>query len=172
MTARRDIDLGPVILPAGAGMAGDGAPPREADASDVMRFEALMREGTRAPLLAGGGPDTGEDGTPAQDGVLAAEIERLWVGNGSSGAREVRMGLRHDVLPSTSVRLYESGGCLQVELFVAGPSLAAWMATRAARVARDLGARLAREVCVTVSGGAGREAAELARETWSPGRSA
>lgn len=163
---RREIDLGPIVLPAGAGTAGEGPGPREAGAEDVARFEALMREGARGGLQGLGDGPWAE--RPGQDATLAGELERLWVGDGAAGRREVRMALRDDVLPSTSVRLYESGGALQVELFIASAAVAQWMAARAELVARDLGMRLGREVCVAVGGG--EAAGELARATWFPGR--
>lgn len=163
---RCEIDLGPIVLPAGAGTAGDGPVSREAGAEDVVRFEALMREGARGGLEDFG--DAPWADRPGQEATLAGEIERLWVSDGAMGRREVRMALRDDVLPATSIRLYESGGALQVELFIASAAIAQWMATRAERVARDLGTRLGREVCVTVGGG--DAAGELVRATWFPGR--
>lgn len=86
---------------------------------------------------------------PAQ---IGAELESLWVCNGAHGLREVRLNLRKEILPHTSVRLFEASGRLQVDMRVADESTRRWLAGTLPQLAASLGERLARPLSLRVSG--------------------
>lgn len=160
----RQVDLGPMYLPLGKERPRD--PPTAAKPlaagrrEDVDRFRALMGgawaasanpPGLVAPvsLLArrdGSPPATDEGDRP---GFIDA-MERLWVGEGLDGEREVRIGVRNPILPDTAVRMRLLEGRLQVDLDCLDGRRAHYLAGQLDGLARELGSRLNRPVRATV----------------------
>lgn len=163
----RQVDLGPMYLPLGEER------PRTPIAlqknlpngrrEDVDRFRALMQRSAADPLDATAGvaplsllarrdegePPAGADDDPSQGG-LASAMERLWVGEGLHGEREVRIGLRNHILPDTAVRMRLLHGRLQLELSCLEAPVARRLAARLDGLARELGSRLGRGVVASV----------------------
>lgn len=163
----RQVDLGPMYLPLGEER------PRTPDTvrkpvpsgrrEDVERFRALMQRGVSGPLDAASGVAPlsllarREDREPPahaelrqDEGGLAAAMERLWVGEGLHGEREIRIGLRNSIVPDTAVRMRLVHSRLQLELSCVQAPVAHRMAGRLDELARDLGARLGRAVVASV----------------------
>ena len=167
MTGRRvDLNLGLVSLPLGEDRRqGEHESPaqRQADPDDVARLQAVL--GREAPAQAADGtpaqPETGgappsrlTPGMADGDGHArtGAEIERLWVANGALGLREVRLRMRRDILPDTTLRIFESGARLQIELYVGCEATRRWLAADLPVLARTLGRRLRHPLHLLVSG--------------------
>ena len=163
----RQVDLGPMYLPLGEERSRTPIPLQKTAPSgrrdDVERFRALMQGGAADPLGAASGiaplsllarrddgePPAGADEDPTQGG-LAAAMERLWVGEGLHGEREVRIGLRNSILPDTAVRMRLLHGRLQLELSCLEAPVARRLAVRLDALAHDLGSRLNRGVVASV----------------------
>jgi hypothetical protein len=118
-----------------SGLGGSGAQPRkDADPGARDRFEQAMRAGEpaqaqsaalpanpfalfglrpAAPAPAPAGPP------PAWSGEVGQAVERLMVGDGSSGNKQVRMELKDDVLPGVTVTVQELEGRCQVDFICA-----------------------------------------------------
>ncbi|MRD47070.1 hypothetical protein GHT07_07255 [Caenimonas koreensis DSM 17982] len=160
----RNVDLGPLYLQVGEEDASQGwTPPASgADSNDVARFQALLHKGRErhqqtdttpeAQLWAVNAPEPQE---LANTDDVAAEIAHLWVGVGTSSAREVRVGLRATLLADTSVRLYEAQGELRVEFSCGTNRAALWLQRKLPVLAKEVGQRLQRplELSVRMSDG-------------------
>jgi hypothetical protein len=160
----RQVDLGPMYLPLGEERQRPVTPtPKAVPASrrdDVDRFRELMRRspaafvspGLVAPVSLLARRD--EDDPPHSDegehrGFIDA-MERLWVSEGLHGEREVRIGLRNQILPDTAVRLRTLEGHLQIDLSCLDGRVARQLASQLESLARELGSRLDRPVVATV----------------------
>lgn len=156
----RQVDLGPMSMPVGDDCMVWRAP--KGRDSDVVQFKALMqspghshREHTDDPLEQAV-RDIARDAASPDERSIGGEIGRLLVGWGGSTAREVRIGLRPEVLPNTTLRIFEAQGQLRIELTVGSPDVAAWLAGRLGAVARDIGRDLDRDIGIWVlAGGTG-----------------
>ncbi|MGN6580379.1 MAG: hypothetical protein ACTHJ1_10420 [Bordetella sp.] len=129
-------------------MASERAPtPSEAAPVDVPRPFALF--GAFAPSLAscasGGAPAPGE----LSQGLRQA-AERLLVGDGSSGRREVRIELKDDVLPGVTVCVYEDQGLLVAAFVCASEPSREKLCACAPALAGELAGSLNRAVLVRV----------------------
>ncbi len=139
MSADRRIDLN-VSVPdykAGdlaSGLGGSGAQPRkDADPGARDRFEQAMQAGkppaeapaalpSNAFALFGLRPAASPTPAPAPapwSGEVGQAVERLMVGDGSSGNKQVRMELKDDVLPGVTVTVQELEGRCQVDFICA-----------------------------------------------------
>jgi hypothetical protein len=81
---------------------------------------------------------------------LSADVAQVLVGDGSEGAREVRISFTHKALPGTSVRVREFDGQLDVELIATDEETCAWLTQNLAEFTLGLGMNLARRVRVAV----------------------
>lgn len=160
----RQVDLGPMYLPLGKERPRDpptvARPLAAGRREDVDRFRGLMEgaeaarldlPGLVAPvsLLARreGSPPSPDEGD--RPGFIDA-MERLWVSEGLDGEREVRIGLRNQILPDTAVRMRMLEGRLQVDLSCLDGRMAHYLAGQLDGLARELGSRLNRPVRATV----------------------
>jgi hypothetical protein len=150
--------------------AGDsrGRPREEPDAAARQRFERALHGAPAGPLSAalagplalfGGvavtGPlaDAGAQATAAAApdwNRLAEGVARLLVGDGRSGRRQVRIDLRNDALPDTTVEIVEHGGALLVAFTCAAERARRLLAEGADRIAATLAERLSRPIVVRV----------------------
>jgi len=163
------------------GQPGAGGPRREASDADRRAFEqALARDGGGASgeaadasadspadapaqtprpfaLFAGPGPAAPAPApapAAAPAGLaqaLSEAADRMLVGDGSSGRREVRLDLKAEVLPGVTVSVYEEDGRL-VAAFACASEASRETLNRCARaLAEELARSLARPVRVRVS---------------------
>lgn len=163
----RQVDLGPMYLPLGEERQREPIALPKAAASgrreDVERFRLLMQRGASDPrgarnavaplsLLArrdeSRTPAGGED--DATQNGFASAMERLWVGEGLHGEREVRIGLRNNILPDTAVRMRLLQGRLRLELSCQDAQVSGRLAGRLDALASELGSRLGRAVVASV----------------------
>jgi hypothetical protein len=156
-----DVDMGAMTLPVGEGHVGaDQGPSEAADPLTVARFRQAMDERPRSarvpaledndlpsPFALLGAPEAQAAASAEELGAL---IERLWVNDGVSSIREVRVKLRREILPDTSVRLYEAGGRLQVALTVSEDATRRWLESALPALTSDLGMRLNRPLRVAL----------------------
>ncbi len=162
---RIHVDTGTIHLPVGEDNLGGGEEGKvpEADSFLIHRFRDAL-DGRRPPRTAEFAEEELESpfallGAPepvrqAETSEIGSAIERLWVGDGTSGVREVRVKLGNAMLPDTSVRIYEAAGRLCVELTVESDEVGRWLRFRLPALGRDIGERLRRavRVAVTVAG--------------------
>lgn len=164
----RQVDMGPMYLPLGEERRHVPLPKSKVlptgRREDVERFRELMQKGSLdrqgapgavAPLSllsrrAGGEPPAAADSEQDSRAGLAAAMERLWVGEGQHGEREVRIGLRNSILPDTAVRMRLLQGRLQLELSCLQAPIARRLADRLDALASELGSRLDRAVIASV----------------------
>lgn len=191
MTGRRPIDLGPMYMPLGDEPERRllvEAQPGAARPGDVERFRAAMKDEPQqlhSPGLPGpisllsresvghpadhAAPDA-QQRTPTDDeqqpGFVEA-IERLWVGEGLHSEREVRIGIRNDILPETAVRMRMSQGAIHVDLTCAEMPTAKWLAGQLEFLVSTLGSRLGGAVVATVEH---VDRGVLRTVAWYPGR--
>jgi hypothetical protein len=121
--------------------------PSEAAPVDVPRPFALFgafAAPASAPA-AGGAPAPGE----LTQGLRQA-AERLLVGDGSSGRREVRVELKDEVLPGVTVCVYEDQGLLVAAFVCASEPSREKLCACAAALAGELASSLNRAVLVRV----------------------
>ena len=122
--------------------------PAEAAPVDVPRpfalFGAFAQSASTA--TAGGAPAPGE----LSQGLRQA-AERLLVGDGSSGHREVRIELKDEVLPGVTVCVYEDQGLLVAAFICASEPSREKLCACASALAGELAASLNRAVLVRVS---------------------
>lgn len=169
MSMRRTVDLNLSTPGYGAQGFEDGPGARSQqqarpDAQARQRFEQAMAD------PAGAGPQAAGSATPrpfALFGSLAAPlpappagpglgepmvegIERLMVGDGRSGNRQVRMELKDELLPGVSVVLQELEGRLQVDFICRNEDSRQRLNAAAQANARTLAERLRRPVLVRV----------------------
>ena len=98
------------------------------------------------PLAAAGGsPAPGE---LSED--LRQAAERLLVGDGSSGRREVRIDLKDEVLPGVTVSVFEEQGCLVAAFVCASEPSREKLCACASALAGELAGALQRPVLVRV----------------------
>lgn len=163
----RQVDMGPMYLPLGEERRHVPLPSSKAlpagHREDVERFRELM-QGSRersgppdavAPLSLlsrreGGEPPPAADDDEGSRCGLAAAMERLWVGEGLHGEREVRIGLRNTILPDTAVRMRLLQGRLHLELSCLEAPVARRLVDRLDALAQELGSRLDRAVVASV----------------------
>lgn len=168
MSARpREVDLGPIYLPVGEELplAAWTREPGEARVADIARFDQLMGRRGRPTTDGSAGQHAQDSDWPwvpeladaaridwadCEANSLESEIERLWISEGASGIREVRLGLRREVLPDTTVRLLRQETSLHVDIACGRPVLASWLRARAQAIATELADRLGRDVTVRV----------------------
>jgi hypothetical protein len=137
-------------------------PPEQADRSDVDRLQAIMRRLPEHADMAADLPQPfpapaalHDERPPLEAGdtvQIGAEIERLWVGDGTSGVRQVRVRLRRELLPDTSVRLFEEGGRLHVDMTVGSEPTCRWLSAQLPSLGAGLGERLGRPLRLVVRG--------------------
>ena len=167
MSVDRRVDLSlsvPDQRGQGMGLAG-GAPQQQPDAQARQRFEQAMAAPTppqdmpapAAPqpfALFGSMAASPLATVPAADPALGARmaegIERLMVGDGSSGNRQVRMELKDDLLPGVSVVVQELEGRLQVDFICANEDSRQRLVAALEANARTLAERLNRPVLLRV----------------------
>lgn len=165
MTDRpRQVDLGPMYLPLGQERPHEPTkvpkPLAGSRREDVDRFRALMEgsdtrftpPGSVAPvsLLARRDNAQTSPSDPGERPGFVDAMERLWVSEGLEGEREVRIGVRNQILPDTAVRLRLLEGRLQLDLSCLEARTAHYLAGQLESLARELGVRLNRPVRATV----------------------
>ena len=160
---RMDVDMGTMALPVGEERRAqdyDAQAPEPADPLSITRFQQAMDQPPRSRQI----PDLEDEGLPSPFALLGAPepvtamsaedigalVERLWVSDGAIGIREVRVTLQRQILPDTSVRLYEAGGRLQVALSASADATRHWLEAALPGLASDLGKRLNRPLRVTL----------------------
>ena len=160
----RQVDLGPMYLPLGEERQRPVTPtPKAAPAGrreDIDRFRELMQRSSATFGSPGGVAPASllarrdENDSPPSDGGkrlgFIDAMERLWVSEGLHGEREVRIGLRNQILPDTAVRMRTLEGHLQVDLSSLDGRVARQLAGQLESLARELGSRLDRPVVATV----------------------
>lgn len=176
MTDRRiDLDIGLArgMPDPGLGQSGAGASRREAPDADRQAFEqALARDGggpapgtpgssadapaeTPRPFsLFPGSADTAEAPAAAPAGLaraLSEAADRMLVGDGGGGRREVRLDLKAEVLPGVTLSVYEEEGRLVAAFACASESSRETLNRCAQPLAEELAQSLARAVLVRVS---------------------
>lgn len=122
--------------------------PAETPAADVPRPFALFgafASTAAAAATTGGAPAPGE----LSQGLRQA-AERLLVGDGSSGRREVRIELKDDVLPGVTVCVYEDQGLLVAAFVCASEPSREKLCACARALAGELAGSLNRAVLVRV----------------------
>lgn len=195
MSGRRTaVDLGPLSLvlfdgfdpsfPANASACGD----------DVRRLQSLMRAGRESTGMAApgvgegdgeGGPDHGGSPVAARPGVqgvsgmatldeanvelLAFELSaalqaRQAMSADASG--KVRLALRPGVLRDAELGVTECDGTLEFSLWVGNDDDCHWLAMQLPRLARALGDRLRRRLCLRLFEGVRQQL--LAETSWPP----
>ena len=131
-------------------MTGESAPasaPPEAAPVDVPRPFALFGAFAQAASAStAGAPAPGE----LSQGLRQA-AERLLVGDGSSGRREVRIELKDEVLPGVTVCVYEEQGLLVAAFVCASEPSREKLCACARALAGELASSLSRAVLVSVS---------------------
>lgn len=131
---------------------------READATPVALpvspsgvFGARMPD---APALRDRARDPDHQSDSASLGRRIGEaVERLMVGDGRNGNRQVRMDLKDDLLEGVSVTVQELDGRLQVDFACAVESSRLRLKSAAPGQARELASRLARDVLLRIHTG-------------------
>ena len=168
MNERRiDLDIGLSRGLPDLGQPGAGSTRREASDADRQAFQqALSAEGGEAQPDQ---PDTAAEtprpfalfpsvaaetvADPAPDGLaqaLGEAADRMLVGDGSSGRREVRLDLKAEVLPGVALSVYEEEGRL-VAAFVCASEASRETLNRCAQtLADELAQSLGRAVLVRV----------------------
>ena len=168
---RMNVDYGPIALPVGAVREAKADTPRsgdlEADASKLQAMLSKVGSREKASEFSPDYPTTSSDGRGKPDEIpseleLGLELERLWVGNGNGGIREVRLRLTDALVPNTWVRIYNNGGELQIELSAALDGTRQWLDRSAMKLAEDIGSRLQCAVRITVQGAQGAESTSAA----------
>jgi len=157
------------------GQPGAGGARREASDAERRAFERALAGGqpqsrddgtgqaaaaveTPRPFALFGapaGPVSGSSGQEAAPdglvGELAQAADRMLVGDGSSGRREVRIDLKDDVLPGVTVSVYEDEGRLVAAFVCASEASREKLNACAQTLAGELARSLARAVLVRVS---------------------
>ena len=162
----RPIHLDVSVPNFGAGMQPDGNGAQQgrpdADAGARDRFDQAMKPAAekaaetqmpQAPFSLFAAPQA-EAARAPRDAALTTRVgdsvERLMVGDGSSGNKQVRMELKDDILPGVSVTVQELDGRLQVDFFCSVESSRLRLNDAAPDQSRELAQRLARDVLVRV----------------------
>ena len=168
MSIERSVNLNLSLPEHGArgtdGGLGGGIPDRRSqpDADARQRFEQAMaapKPGASEPPAAPqpfalfGSLARAPAPPPADDGLgerMADGIERLMVGDGSSGNRQGRMELKDELLPGVSVVVQELEGRLQVDFICANEDSRQRLVAAQEANARTLAERLNRPVLLRV----------------------
>ena len=82
---------------------------------------------------------------------LAEAADRLLVGDGSSGRREVRFELKSDVLPGVTVSVYQEAGCVVAAFACASEASREKLCAAAPGLAAELAQSLGRACLVRVT---------------------
>jgi hypothetical protein len=162
----RRIEVGVGLPNAGAGLqpGGGGAQPRpDADPGARERFEQALKAGGTAGEVAQGPsglfslfgsaaatPARGAQEHAALTSSVGTTVERLMVGDGRSGNKQVRIELKDDVLPGVSLTVQELDGRIQVDFFCSVEDSRMRLNEAASAQANELAQRLARDVLVRV----------------------
>lgn len=169
MTERRiDLNIGLTPNMPDLNQSGSGTPRREASDADRRAFEQSLEQQDSLP--AGKAADTEPvpkpfnlfpgafvpSSTPvpqAPDGLAQAlneAADRMLVGDGGSGRREVRLDLKAEVLPGVTVSIYEEQGCLVAEFVCSRESSREILNRCAQALANELAQSLSRDTLVRV----------------------
>lgn len=168
MTERRiDLDIGMARGMPDLGQSGAGASRREASDADRDAFEqALARDGGARPsapppdgaprpfaLFPGAVPPAPAPAEAPQGlaQLLAGAADRMLVGDGGSGRREVRLDLKAEVLPGVALSVYEDEGRLVAAFACASETSRETLCRCAQSLADELARSLSRPVLVRVS---------------------
>ena len=170
MTERRiELDIGLARNMPDLGQPGAGGTRREASDADRQAFQDALGHGADdtasdtsdapsdvpRPFALFPGVPVSPPGAVALPGGLAQALgeaaDRMLVGDGGSGRREVRLDLKDEVLPGVTLSVYEDAGRL-VAAFVCASEASRETLTRCAQtLADELAQSLARPVLVRVS---------------------
>ena len=170
MTERRiDLDIGLARSMPDLGQTGAGSARRDASDADRQAFQQALSSdgGDPAPETADTPLDTPRPfalfpgltaSSPASSAApaglaqaLGEAADRMLVGDGGSGRREVRLDLKAEVLPGVTLSVYEEEGRL-VAAFVCASEASRETLNRCAQtLADELAQSLARAVLVRVS---------------------
>lgn len=165
MSVDRRIEVNVSVPDFGAGLqAGTGGSQNrpDADAGARERFEQALKAGAEnpaqaqtpsAPFSLFGAPKAETPAPPADTALsrrVGEAVEKLMVGDGSSGNKQVRIELKDDVLPGVSVTVQELDGRLQVDFTCSVESSRIKLNAAAPGQAQELAQRLRRDVLVRV----------------------
>lgn len=128
---------------------GDAGTANSGDEAGTLRPFALFG----APA-APGEPvkaDAGDDMAARLARDLGSSVERLLVGDGSSGRREVRLDLADELLPGVSVSVFEEEGRVVAAFVCASEASRERLAACAATLASELAQALSRGTLVRVT---------------------
>ncbi|WP_323018745.1 hypothetical protein [Castellaniella sp.] len=171
MTDRRiDLNIGLSQGLPDLSQSGLGQPRREAADADRRAFEQAMNQtsadgapaaaadpagDTPKPFALFGGPAaplSGSEQAPAglaQD--LARAADRMLVGDGSTGRREVRLALKDEILPGVTMSVYEEEGRLVAAFVCSREASRERLAACARALADEWAQSVGRPVLVRVS---------------------
>lgn len=116
---------------------------------DMPRPFALF--GAGASPAGPGAADAGDDVATRLARDLGSSVERLLVGDGSSGRREARLDLADDLLPGVSVSVFEEAGRVVAAFVCANETSRERLAACAATLASELAQALSRSTLVRVT---------------------
>jgi len=170
MSERRvGLDIGAPGTPSsGTGSPGTGSQSREEADPGLAEMFRRKLEGEQAPAPGANAPAPARpfdlfgaaaprenpqsaDAAERRARVIEETVSRLLVSNGSdSGAPEVRIRMKNDLLPGAELRLVERGGRLEVDFVATDPESAAWLASQTETLAGEISRRLRRDVRVSV----------------------
>ncbi len=193
MSGRRTaVDLGPLSLVLFDGVGPSFPVNASACGDDVLRLQSLMRAGRDAngmdvPGLGEGEgePDSGGSPVAARPGaqgvsgmatldeanveLLAFELSAVLQARQAMDADasgKFRLALRPVVLRDAELGVTECDGTLEFSLWVGNDDDCQWLATQLPRLARALGDRLRRRLCLRLFEGVRQQL--LAETTWPP----
>ena len=115
-------------------------------------FGAQM-SGAQMPAVQAAPAPPREPDTASLGQRIGEAVERLMVGDGRSGNRQVRMDLKDDLLEGVSVTVQEMNGRLQVDFACAVESSRLRLNSAAPGQAHELATRLARDVLLRIHTG-------------------
>lgn len=128
---------------------GDGSPATSGNEPGMPRPFALFGAGT-SPAEPGA-TDAGHEAAMRLARDLGSSVERLLVGDGSSGRREARLDLADELLPGVSVSVFEEEGRVVAAFVCASEASRERLATCAATLASELAQALSRSTLVRVT---------------------
>lgn len=134
-----------------------GGDPGGAKAADKAAGEGFLGEtGVPSPFALFGSKGSSPEASASRGAHaelamhLGGEVERLMVGDGRSGNRQVRMELKDDHLPGVTVSIEECEGRLQVDFICRVESSRLQLNEALPELASTLAQRLARDVLMRV----------------------
>jgi hypothetical protein len=174
MTDRRiDLDIGLTRGMPDLGQPGAGASRRDASDADRQAFEQALAQDGGEPAAGTAGPSadaltetprpfalfpgavtSAETPAAAPAGLARAlneAADRMLVGDGGSGRREVRLDLKAEVLPGVTLSVYEEEGRLVAAFACASEASRETLNRCAQSLAEELAQSLARAVLVRVA---------------------